>query len=120
MIRAGAFVLAILAAMPLGAQQKTELGSGAVLRGLDKLTGRTQDIELSAGSVTKFGRLTIVLTECRYPTGNRAGDAFAGLDVREDGQVDPIFRGWMMASSPALSAMDHSQYDLWVIRCTTS
>jgi hypothetical protein len=107
-------------ASPALAQQRTEAGNGAVLRGLDKLTGQTQDLEMAAGSVTQFGRLTIALTECRFPAGNRSGDAFAGLDIREEGQTEPVFRGWMIASAPALSAMDHAQYDIWVIRCTTS
>ena len=30
------------------------------------------------------------------------------------------FSGWMIASTPALSAMDHSRYDIWVMRCATS
>jgi len=29
------------------------------------------------------------------------------------------FSGWMFAESPALSALDHPRYDLWVISCTT-
>ena len=29
----------------------------------------------------------------------------------------PAFHGWMIASSPALSALEHSRYDVWVIRC---
>ena len=28
------------------------------------------------------------------------------------------FSGWMFASSPALSAMEHPVYDLWVLDCT--
>jgi hypothetical protein len=27
------------------------------------------------------------------------------------------FSGWMFASSPALSAMEHPVYDLWVLDC---
>ena len=27
------------------------------------------------------------------------------------------FRGWMIASSPALMALDHARYDIWLIRC---
>lgn len=102
------------------AQVKTEAAQGAVLRALDKVTGTTSDLQLTAGSKTQFGRLSIYLQECRYPSGNPAGDAFAGLDIRETGREAAIFQGWMIASAPALSAMDHGQYDIWVIRCTTS
>lgn len=30
-----------------------------------------------------------------------------------------IFRGWMFASSPALNALEHAVYDVWVIDCKT-
>ncbi|MGB0800115.1 MAG: DUF2155 domain-containing protein, partial [Planktomarina sp.] len=28
--------------------------------------------------------------------------------------------GWMVASSPALNALEHPRYDIWVLRCKTS
>ncbi|MEZ5892801.1 MAG: DUF2155 domain-containing protein [Parvularculaceae bacterium] len=30
-----------------------------------------------------------------------------------------IFKGWMFASSPALNALEHPVYDVWVIDCKT-
>lgn len=30
-----------------------------------------------------------------------------------------IFRGWMFASAPALNALEHPVYDVWVIDCKT-
>ena len=33
--------------------------------------------------------------------------------------ADMIFSGWMFASSPALSALQHPVYDVWVIDCKT-
>jgi hypothetical protein len=32
---------------------------------------------------------------------------------------DRIFAGWMFASSPALNALEHPVYDVWVIDCKT-
>jgi len=101
-------------------QQKTTAGSGAVLRGLEKVNGATQDLEMTIGQTEKFGRLNITLRECRYPEGNRAGNAFASMEISEAGREGTIFSGWMIASAPALNAMDHSRYDVWVLRCTTS
>ncbi|WP_226621792.1 DUF2155 domain-containing protein [Alloyangia pacifica] len=113
--------LLMLAATAAGAQQEaTETGTGATLRGLDKLTGRVTDLEVASGESVTFGRIDIALQDCRYPEGNRAGDAFAFLTIREAGEADPVFRGWMIASSPALNPMDHQRYDVWVLRCTTS
>ncbi len=115
-------ILALLAGLASAghAQEATESGTGALLRGLDKLTGRARDIELPSGGMAQFGRIEVSLSECRYPEGELASDAFAFLTVREAGKPDPAFRGWMVASSPALNAMDHQRYDVWVLRCTTS
>ena len=113
-------MMALLLATPLTAQEQTSQAPGAVLRGLDKLSGRSTDFEVKSGGAARFGQLDIALSECRYPAGNRVGDAYAGLQIMESGQAEPVFEGWMIASAPALSAMDHPRYDIWVIRCITS
>ena len=67
-------------AVPVGAQQATT-AAGGTLRVLDKITGRTQDIEFRNGQTQGVGLLAITLLECRFPTGNRSGDAFALLTI---------------------------------------
>lgn len=106
--------------IPDQAKEMAATGSGAVLRGLDKVNAQFQDIEILNGTSVRFQRLVIDLGECRYPEGNPAGDAYAYLTIREDGTAEPVFQGWMLASSPALNALDHSRYDVWVLRCKTS
>lgn len=102
-------------------QPQAAAAAGAVLRGLDKVSGELTDIEMGSGQTRRYGRLVVTLGECRYPAGNRAGDAYAYLVIRADGSDDrPVFEGWMIASSPALNALDHPRYDVWVIRCMTS
>ncbi|WP_299657350.1 DUF2155 domain-containing protein [uncultured Tateyamaria sp.] len=102
------------------AQQETQSATGAVLRGLDKFSGQVVDIQMQAGSTAQFERLTITLTECRYPSGNPSGNAYAGLQITEIGREGVVFSGWMIASAPALNAMEHPRYDVWVMRCITS
>lgn len=99
---------------------QTATGTGAVLRVLDKINGEVQDITLPNGGPGVVWRIQVDLGECRYPAGNPAGDGIAFVTLRQDGQADPLFRGWMFASAPALNALDHPRYDVWVIRCTTS
>lgn len=94
-------------------------GTGAVLRGLDKVSGNPVDLPLSVGETVAMGWLQITLGDCRYPVDNPSGDAFAWLVIRERNDEVPIFEGWMIASSPGLSALDHPRFDVWVIRCTT-
>lgn len=105
---------------PALAQEAVNPGNGAVLRALDKLNAKVSDITLSNGARETMGLIEVSLRECRYPKGNPSGDAYAFLTIREAGVAEPVFRGWMVASSPALNPLDHPRYDVWVLRCTTS
>lgn len=119
-MRLRAAVLALLLAPMAGAAQQAAPGTGAVLRVLDKQTGSAEDVTLSDGATSDRGLIQIRLDECRYPPGNPAGDAWAYVTVFYRGAPDAVFRGWMVASAPALNALDHPRFDVWVLRCTTS
>ena len=115
---AAGLALAVLMSAPLAAED-VSVAKGALVRGLDKVTGAVEDLSIRNGEVARMGRILIALGECRYPEGNPAGDAYAFLAIGEDASQDPVFTGWMIASSPALSAMEHRRYDVWVLRCIT-
>lgn len=123
-IAAGLVVAAALALpAPVQAQSQqiqTATANGAELRVLDKINGEIEDLRLPNGGAGVVWRMQIELGECRYPVGNPTGDAYAFVTLRQNGLDEPLFRGWMIASAPALNALDHPRYDVWVIRCTTS
>lgn len=110
--------LLICLAMPVCAQQAIT-ASGGTLRVLDKITGRTQDLEFGNGQTQTVELMAITMTECRYPSGNQSGDAYAFLTILYNNAADPVFRGWMIASAPALNALDHPRYDVWALRCSS-
>lgn len=120
-----ALLLLLALAFPAAAQEEPAEpagpeftdSQGAELRFLDKLTSETGDVELGVGQAAKFGRLVVQLDSCRYPTGNPASDAEAHLTILEETTNTELFTGWMLASSPALSALDHPRYDVWVLNC---
>ncbi|MBO9455965.1 DUF2155 domain-containing protein [Paracoccus sp. R12_1] len=114
MIRA--LMIALLIGTPAGAQDVARAG-GALLRVLDKVSGRTADLELQVGDAVRHGRLEVRLGECRYPASDPSSDAFAQLTIADLSQNVTLFSGWMIASSPALSALDDARYDVWVISC---
>ena len=111
-------VLAIFLAAPAMAED-VKAAPGGVLRWLDKVTGETADIELADGQAAVSGRLTIQLDECRYPVDNPASNAYAHLTISDTDHSTPIFSGWMVAATPALSALDHPRYDVWPLHCVT-
>jgi hypothetical protein len=110
-------VLALMLVPFQAPAQEMSSAPGGTLRFLDKVTGRVQDLSLSRGQSVLLGRLTVQLDECRFPKDNPAADAQAHLTVLDTNAAQPMFSGWMLASSPALSAMDHPRYDVWVMSC---
>lgn len=112
-----ALAVLLLMAGPAAAQD-TLRASAAMLRGLDKVSGRITDLPIQVGSAVRYGRLDIRLGECRYPAGDPSSDAFAQLTITDLRQNVTAFSGWMIASSPALSALDDARYDVWVMSCT--
>lgn len=107
---------------PRESREEAQVASspGALLRGLDKVSGEVTDIDLSVGETVGLGRLSVTLGDCRYPMDDPAGDAYAYITIEAEGLTGPAFEGWMIASSPALSALDHPRYDVWVMRCRSS
>jgi hypothetical protein len=91
------------------------------LRSLDKITARTLTFDAQVGTIIKFGDIYIKILTCRKPPPVEKTESAAFLQIWEVDKVKDqsrwIFSGWMFASSPALSAMDHPVYDVWVIDC---
>ena len=110
------FALAVLTAGAAAAQEVVS-APGVVLRALDRVSGDVEDIEVDAGGQAQFHDLLVTVSDCRYPAGDRSANAYAHLTISHQGSETPAFDGWMIASSPALSALDDPRYDVWVLRC---
>jgi hypothetical protein len=96
----------------------------AVLQGLDKVTARISPLRAPLGIPTYFGSLEIVARACRETPPTEPPESAAFLEIRElppasDLEAPPtdLFSGWMFASSPAVSALEHPVYDVWVVDC---
>lgn len=113
-------LLALLMASPARALIPTQEEPVVVLRALDKITARVEELEVPINQPLKFGTIIITARTCRVTPPEETPEAAAFLEVSEFkiGTDDkPIFHGWMFASSPALSAMEHPIYDIWVTGC---
>jgi hypothetical protein len=118
---------------------------GAKLRALDKITGNSTDLSVRVGQSVEHGRLKVTLRACHQSSPQDAPEAAAFLEIHstvppqpEKASATPVaqsemnrgplpvgpdgllFSGWMYASTPGLSALEHPTYDVWVINCTTS
>jgi hypothetical protein len=92
----------------------------ALLQGLDKITARVSKIEVPVGTPVRFGTLSIRVRDCEKnpPEEEPESAAFLEIDEVRPGEVNlRVFSGWMFASSPALSALEHPVYDVNVLDC---
>lgn len=115
----GLLAMMLILVGSMGQAQQISAAQGAMLRVLDKTTGQITDLEMAVGQQTRVGLLGIALRACRYPSGRISADGYAEMELTYDGRSEPIFYGWMIASSPALNPLDHPRYDVWVLRCTS-
>ena len=112
---------AMIAATDVGYVKAIEIPTDtAVLGWLDKVTGRVNTLEAWVGDTIRIGTLSINVQTCmtRPPEETPEKGAFIKIwESRPGESSNEVFSGWMFASSPALSAMDHPVYDVWVLGC---
>jgi hypothetical protein len=92
----------------------------AVLQALDKVTARVYTFNAPLGDVVRFGTLEIIARYCDKRPPEETPESTSFLDIWEVRHGEPtvsVFRGWMFASTPALSALEHPVYDVWVLDC---
>ena len=114
------FLLICVLSLPTYAAIAYEDYEIAVLQGLDKPNARVKSFEVPVGKSVTFGPLKILARSCRKPPPEEAPDSVAFLEITDQRLKDDaanLFNGWMFASSPALSAMEHPTYDVWVLNC---
>ncbi len=95
-------------------------GRVAVLQGLNKVTARVSEIDVPVGETAEFGTLQITVRRCYKAPPEDTPESAAFLEIVDIKPGEPpveLFVGWMFASSPALSALEHPVYDVWVLDC---
>jgi hypothetical protein len=120
-IRADGLLLATLLTLSGGRTMAASTPADTViLQGLDKITARVTTIEAPVGKPVTFGSLSITARHCDKTPPEETPEAAAFLEIvdAKPGEAPvKLFSGWMFASSPAVSALEHPVYDVWVIDC---
>lgn len=97
-----------------------------VVQALDKITAETMRFEVEVGGrPVRFNNALIVTARaCEVSAPDERDEeaaAYLEVSLQPRGAVQPqtrqLFRGWMFASTPGLSTIDHPVYDAWVVGC---
>lgn len=93
------------------------------LRALNKVTAQAAVLTLKPNESQTFGQLEVRAITCQTSSPKSQMDHAALLDIREktptNSDPKPLFRGWMYASSPSITALEHPVYDVSVVACNT-
>ena len=117
-----ALALAVVSAFTLAMPAQAIPADNVVLRAMDKITARVSTVTVPVGDTVAFGSLQITARACDKRPPEETPESAAYLDVIEEKPGEspqPRFNGWMFASSPALSGLEHPVYDIWVLDCTS-
>lgn len=116
---AGVLALALMTGWP--AQASFDRFEKVRLRLLDKVTARTSTVDVAVGATYRFATLEITVRTCRQRPPEERPESAAFLEIAEAGASvaapEPLYSGWMFASSPAVAALEHPVYDVWVLSC---
>ncbi len=116
-------LIALLLVAALGATPavaETIANPIAAFSGLDKITGRITNFDVYIDETVQFGALQLTPRACytRPATEMQRTTVFLEVDqVSLKGGAQRVFTGWMFADSPALNAIDHPVYDIWLVDC---
>ena len=92
-----------------------------ILRALNKVTAQSAKLALKPGDKIAFGQLEITAVNCQVSSSTSQSDHAGLVDISEkmpaDGTLKPLFRGWMYASSPSITALEHPIYDVTMVAC---
>lgn len=114
---AGALACAVWATAALAERIENQV---AVFSALDKVTATIKKLEVPLGQTVEFGALKVTPRVCyaRPATEQPKTTSFVEVDeMMLDGNVKRLFTGWMFAESPALNAVEHPVFDVWLTGC---
>ena len=99
----------------------------AIVEAIDKITAESMRFEVEVGGRPVRFEKTLIITAraCEVSAPDeQVSDAVAYLEVSlqprgviQVSEPRQIFRGWMFASSPAVSGLQHPIYDAWIVGC---
>ena len=89
---------------------------------LDKITARISTKKVQVGGGTEFGTLELRVYYCAYRPPEEPPENAAFIVIYDNGYGDrklqkALFSGWMFASSPAISGLEHPVYDVTLLSC---
>jgi hypothetical protein len=114
-------IISFLVSSAFAADEEQQDNSG--FRNVAISTAKSSVLELPLEQKVKYGSLTLIAHKCWQAPLDQKPESKLLLEILEEKNVEgkiemkKIFYGWMFASSPSISSMEHAIYDVNVLSC---
>lgn len=115
-----AILLSAVSLYTISANATEVATNAALMQAMDKVTGRVNELTIPVNSKISFGDFSLVLRACKKRPAEETPENFAFIDVTDKSfgtEEYNIFRGWILSSTPGISAIEHPIYDVWLLEC---
>jgi len=96
-------------------------GSHTILKVLDKISSKNEEIKLKNKDEIRFKDLSIKSMKCSNSKFDDNPEIKAYIQVKDLTNQNKdnvfVFNDWMFSSSPSIKPFDHAVYDIWLIGC---
>ena len=95
-------------------------GYSVKLQVLDKITSQINTIKINVNDTHEYGTLKIEIYACYKRAPEEIPEDFVLLkifDTLNENNLEKVYQGWMISSSPAATPFEHPIYDVWVMEC---
>ena len=91
----------------------------AHFRLLDKISNKLIDKTIPVNNSDEIETLSIKVYACFSEPPTEISEDYVLVDIIDNFQdlQKNIYRGWMISSSPEVTALEHPIYDLWLLGC---
>ena len=91
----------------------------ANFRLLDKISNKLIDKTISVEDLDEIETLSIRVYACFSEPPTEISEDYVLVEIIDNFQdlQKNVYRGWMISSSPEVTALEHPIYDLWLLGC---
>ena len=91
----------------------------AKFRLLDKISNKLIDKTISVDELDAIETLSIRVYACFSEPPTEISEDYVLVEIIDNFQdlQKNVYRGWMISSSPEVTALEHPIYDLWLVGC---
>ena len=84
---------------------------------LEKVRAQPSTVSVRTGQSTTFGTLTVLVRSCATRPPDLPQNSAAFIEATDSRGTAPVYKGWILSNTPAVSQFEHPIYDVRLVAC---